>query len=328
MNKELDLNGVTTTIQASSRINNYLGQRKVRDLMQRSDKIGLIYTFGHFLLIAATGYLLYLSLDSAWVYPAVLLHGFVIVHLFSPYHECSHNTTFKTPWINSTVYWLIGLILFLPPLVFKYEHADHHTYTQDPKRDTQLIFGQTWKGFLAYGSALPYFFNIFRKLLLEPFGWLNAHSKRATPEIDRWLVQRQAIIFVLIYATIAGVSIWFESTAALVYWIIPRIVAEPIERVIRMAEHVGCPVDDPNPLTNSRTVLTNKFFMALSWNMPYHAAHHAIPLVPFHSLPELTRILGDKIECVDQGYPQTLIKQYKMLMKNTGRSGGELVDVA
>lgn len=321
--KELDLNGVKTTIQASSRINQFLGQRQVRDLMQRSDKHGLLFTFGHFFVIAVTGYMVSLSLNTTWIYPAILLHGFIIVHLFSPYHECSHSTTFKTPWMNTTLAWITGLILFLPPLVFKYEHADHHTYTQDPKLDTQIIFGQTWKGFLAYGSAVPYFYNIFKKLLLEPFGWLNPHSKRATPEIDRHLVQRQAIQFALIYLAIAGVSIWFESWAALIYWVIPRLVAEPIERVIRMAEHVGCPVADPNPLTNSRTVLTNKPFMLLSWNMPYHSAHHAIPLVPFHSLPELTRKLNDKIEYVESGYLRTFSKQYKMLMRNLHRDENE-----
>ena len=204
----------------------------------------------------------------------------------------------------------------MPPLVFKYEHADHHTYTQDPKRDPQFIYGKTWKSYISYGSAIPYFYGIFRNLLLQPFGWLSENSKRAVTEDDRTKVQQQAIIFSIIYLLITALSIWQESMVVLLYWFIPRLLAEPIERIIRMCEHVGCPIDNPNMLENSRTVLTNKFFMFLSWNMPHHTAHHAIPLVPFHALPKLTKILEEHIVNLEKGYPQTWTTQFDMLTKS------------
>ena len=51
----------------------------------------------------------------------------------------------------------------LPPLAFKYEHADHHTYTQDPDRDAQYVVADNLRQYLWYGSAIPYFYNIARK---------------------------------------------------------------------------------------------------------------------------------------------------------------------
>ena len=61
--------------------------------------------------------------------------------------QCSHNTAFRTAWLNTALGWCTGLILMMPPLAFKYEHADHHTYTQDAERDPQMIFGNAWRGY-------------------------------------------------------------------------------------------------------------------------------------------------------------------------------------
>jgi fatty acid desaturase len=40
----------------------------------------------------------------------------------------------------------------------------------------------------------------------------------------------------------------------------------------------------------------------LMWNMPFHAAHHLFPSVPFHRLPALHELIGARFAHVGSGY--------------------------
>jgi len=98
-----------------------------------------------------------------------------------------------------------------------------------------------------------------------------------------------------------------RSWAAVEFWLLPRIIGEPVMRLIRMSEHVGRP-HVPDLLRNTRTVLSVAPVRWLAWNMAYHAEHHAVPSVPFHALPALHRILGSQFEEVQPGYFATQLQ--------------------
>ena len=302
-----------TTIAASKAVRDIVGPRRLAELMRRQDRSGLLFTLFHFSAVGCTGYLLYCAQNSAWFYPAILLHGFIIVRFFAPYHEASHGTVFKTKWLNDTLYWITGLILMLPPLAFKYEHADHHTFTQNPERDAQYVEADNLRQYLWYGSAVPYFYNIARNLLLPPFGWMSKITQRAVPATERKRVQREACIFLCVYGSLAAVSIFYQTWAIVVFWLIPRVLMEPVERLIRMTEHVCC-AKTPDMMENSRTVFVNPLLSILSWHMPHHSAHHAAPLVPFHSLEELTRLLEGHIKHYEYGFLKTIFGQIRTLV--------------
>lgn len=299
-------------VYESQRIRDIVGSKRVRELTQRSNVPGLIFFGVHLSLIVTTGFLLHLSLETWWVLPATLVHGIGIVHLFAPFHECVHNTPFKTNFLNRLVGFLTGLVLGLFPRIFRYQHADHHTYTQDPILDPQAIpMGETLGGYLYYASAIPYFKSILSTAIRYPFGKFNESEKRSVPKSAYLAVKREMYLFWTIYLTLLFISLWMQSWALIIYWIIPRIVAEPIERIIRMSEHVGCPLAD-DMLLNTRTVLTLLPVRLLSWNMAYHAEHHAIPLVPFYKLNDLHQILCPHLGEMRNGYHQTV----KHLIKN------------
>ena len=86
-----------------------------------------------------------------------------------------------------------------------------------------------------------------------------------------------------------------------VAWIAPRVAGEPIQRIIRVAEHVGCD-ESPDLLRNTRTTLTNGFVNTIAWQMPYHAEHHLFPNVPFHTLPAVHALVGDRVVVEPRGY--------------------------
>ena len=53
---------------------------------------------------------------------------------------------------------------------------------------------------------------------------------------------------------------------------------------------------------NSRTTFTTWAVRHLSWNMSYHAEHHAMPTVPFHKLPDLHTRVAEHLKETEEGY--------------------------
>jgi fatty acid desaturase len=277
----------------------------LKRLAQRRDGPGLVFLAGHLATLAATGTLVWLALGSWLVWPAMFLHGLVVVHLFAPFHETAHSSAFRSRRLNEAVYWATGLVLGLPPTHFRLEHAAHHAHTSDPDHDPEMITATgTVGGYLWYATSIPYFRALLSSLLRHPFGAFTAVERGFIAESQRRRVQRDAWLMWAAYATIAGVSVATGSAAALWLWLLPRVIGEPVMRVIRMSEHGACPLV-PDMLRNTRTVLTLRPLQWLNWNMAFHAEHHGIPAVPFHALPALHRHLGPHLAELEHGYLPT-----------------------
>lgn len=266
---------------------------------------GLVFLGLHLAVLALTCTVVVLTLGSWWLWPAMVVHGIVIVHLFAPFHETAHSSAFKNRRLNSAVLWVTGLVLGLPPAFFRLEHAAHHAHTSDPKRDPEMVAASgSVLGYLWYATALPYFWALFSALFRHPCGAFTAVERGFIPASQQRRVQREAIWMWVAYAAIAGVSIATGSTLALTCWLVPRCLGEPFMRIIRMSEHGACPLV-PDMLVNTRTVLTLRPIQWLNWNMAFHAEHHAIPAVPFHALPALHEDLGPHLAELESGYRRT-----------------------
>ncbi|MBM3510223.1 MAG: hypothetical protein FJX61_08820 [Alphaproteobacteria bacterium] len=300
-----------TTIEASRRVRDIVGRGRIDVLQRRRDLPGIVYLIGHLAVLAASGALVWQAHGSLWLVPAMFVHGTIIAHLFAPFHECAHATAFASRRLNAVVWWATGLALILPLSAFRYEHADHHTYTQNLERDPQMIpIGESLGGYLYYVTSIPYFVGVFRNLIGQPFGWLPPETARAVPPAARRQVVYEAHVFWAFYLALATASVVLESWAVVLYWLGPRLIGEPLERIIRMAEHVGC-ARSPNMLENTRTVFVAAPIRWLAWNMAYHTAHHAIPQVPFHALPALTAALAGHLRETRRGYVDTVVTHLK-----------------
>ncbi|MFM8680701.1 MAG: fatty acid desaturase, partial [Alphaproteobacteria bacterium] len=149
------------------------------------------------------------------------------------------------------------------------------------------------------------------------FGRFTQEELRFLPVARLAGARREAALMWLAYAAIAAASVATGSLAALEFWILPRILGEPVMRLVRMSEHVGRP-EVADWLANTRTVLTIAPLRWLAWNMAFHAEHHAVPSVPFHALPALHRELGPRIADVRRGYAAT---QLHLVRLARGRAG-------
>ncbi len=277
-------------------------RKTVKVLSKRTDRDGLIRLFGHLGVLGLIGALLWLALGTWLLVPALLLHGAVMALLFAPAHECSHGTAFRSRRLNEGVYWLVCLIYMVPPTMFRYSHAHHHTYTQIRGRDHDMLAERmSLAGYLFFCSGYRFWARGLRWFFLHPMGKVAEIDREVLPSGALPAVVREARIIMAIYAALALVSILTGSLAILWLWLLPRFLGEPFMRWLRIAEHGDCE-ENGNLLRNTRTTRAPAWLHVLFWNMSYHAEHHLCPMVPFHALPALHEKVATQIYPVGRGY--------------------------
>lgn len=279
-----------------------LTRRELKALMARSDRPALLRLAGFVAVLATTSTLIWLARDSWLIWPAMFLQGIVIVHLFSLQHECVHYTPFRTRRLNDIVGTICGLAIILPHQQFRYEHCDHHTYTQLKGRDPELIeLPMSLWTYLWYISSIPYWRAKFAQILRNAAGRLNESDRAFISKHEAPVIFREARAYLTFYGAILVLCLVTGWTGPLWYWIIPLFMGEPVMRAIRLTEHVGRPnVDDMTE--NTRTSLVSAPLRFLCWNMNYHAEHHYAASVPFHALPRLHEKLRGYVHVEDRGY--------------------------
>ena len=273
----------------------------LRRLSRRSDSQGVLQLALHIGLLCVTGFMVWTSRGHAWLAGALVLHGIVLCFLFCPVHESIHRTAFASHWLNDMVAWICGTLLMLPPKYFRLFHFAHHRFTQDPTRDPELAVAgpATLAAYMWRVSGLPY----WRDRLYVTLGHAltgRARESFVTPDQAASVV-REARILWAFYLCVLAASFYWQRAEVLVYWVLPVVLGQPFLRLFLLAEHSGCALSD-NMLENTRTTHTNAAVKALTWRMPYHAEHHCFPSVPFHALPELHALIGQRVRVTAPGY--------------------------
>lgn len=285
----------------------------IRSLSHRSDHLGLLRFGLHLLIMIGTGFLVHAAMPHWWLLiPVMTLHGFTIVTMFAPMHECVHRTAFASRIWNEVFGWIAGLLSFYNFTYYRYYHTWHHRYTQDEERDPELMSPaprNLWE-YLREISAVPFWFYRPATFIGLALGRIQKYP--FLPPTARTSVAISAAIQLAVY--VAGiVSIGLGYQFAWFYWFFPALLAQPLLRAILIAEHTGCTTDE-NGLTNTRTTLTNPIIRLLMWNMPFHTEHHLYPSIPFHQLPRAHRELKAHLVHVAPNYiaaNQTIVRSLK-----------------
>lgn len=280
-----------------------IDRKALKPFMRRSDRIALMHFVGHMGLLILTGLITWHALGTWWVVPAMAAHAVVMAFLFAPMHECSHGTAFRTRWLNESVYWIVCLIYMVPPTMFRYEHATHHTYTQIRGRDPDMMSQRMTVGdYILYVSGYIFWKRGLLWFLRHPFGVIASEQRYYLPESEVPKVVREGRIIMAVYAGVAGVAVLIGTTAPLILWVLPRLLGEPLMRWFRIAEHAECH-EGGDLRNNTRTTRTSRLVHFLHWNMSYHAEHHLCPMVPYHALGRLHAEVGDRLHPVGESYP-------------------------
>ncbi|QIG47507.1 fatty acid desaturase [Nordella sp. HKS 07] len=268
------------------------------ELTGLSDGKGLLQLALHLALIFV------LALPIAFrvsYWPLFLLPlGIALIFLFTALHESVHGTAFKSAWLNQAVAHVAGFIVLVPATWFRYFHFAHHRHTHDDKLDPELMAPKPetiWQ-YVKYLSGVPVWISLAKSLCVNALG---RGREDFVPEKAKSQVVREARVTLSLYGLCLATSLYWRDATLLWLWIVPVLLGQPFLRAFLLAEHARCP-HVANMLANTRTTYTTRFMRFLAWNMPYHAEHHAYPIVPFHQLPAFHEIAEAHLKETERGY--------------------------
>jgi fatty acid desaturase len=237
--------------------------------------------------------------------------GVVIHALAISMHECIHGNMFRNARRD---YWF-GLFLGLPALMsctaYKVTHRLHHIHNRtkdDPDELTNLSKNRSVLSVAFYVWAL-----IGMPLYLIHIAITSLTHGSA---IQRWtvVVEECLIVAVLIavsvisYKTGYGAQLWH-------FWLIPLIFAMLMANTRAWSEHSM--TKQGHPLTQSRTVISNRVMSFFLCNQNYHLEHHLFPAIPWYQLPTLHQLLQDEYRKANT----FIYKSYVVFMWDAFRQG-------
>ena len=271
---------------------NLIEPAALRGMMHRSDLRGGMQAGSHFGAILLTGWLLAQTWGSFWAVPVFVAHGTLINFLSAGQHELSHNTPFRTKWLNEWIGRLIGFLMLYPRTFDQIQHHAHHQHTQDWEKDGELVRQPyTLTSYLLWFLGPTYWYSrvarlarLARGVVIEPY---------IRPDQEETVI-REARWHVALYAALALVSVLAQSWAMVIFWLAPMLLTKPIHQLQNTIEHLGLSHED-DILQNTRSTDTNALMRWMCWNMQYHTAHHSFPAVPFHALKGLNDTIEDRI---------------------------------
>jgi fatty acid desaturase len=268
----------------------------MKELMRRRDGYAIRDTILWYSLILGAGALAYLSLGTLWSIPAFLLYGTLYAGpADSRWHEAGHGTAFRTRSMNNLLYQFASFQVMRRPTVWRWSHARHHTDTLVTGRDLEVQAQLPIHplGLFVDFIGLKLAPSEFLKMLFNATGRLSEEEKTFIPEIEWGKVINEARAWVVIYALVAGTCFYLMSLAPLLFVGLPSIYGAWLYNFFGLPQHACLPENVRDYRLNSRTVMMNRGFRFLYWNMNYHLEHHMFPMVPYHALPRLHEAIKD-----------------------------------
>lgn len=284
-----------------------LDKKTLKAIAARSDRPGLVWLATWMAALAVTSLLVWLALGTAWVWPAMLVHGILLcVPAYSASHETAHGTAFRTRWVNEAVLWVTSLIYMEEPLHRRFTHTNHHTHTWHVGKDSQMPFdtpmsARGWlveiTGFGLLRFHLAAFWNLATRQYTDTI-------RMVTPDGEFAKMTRNARIMLAIY-TVLLLAPFFGVWWPIWFLVIPRVLGAPVMLLFTLIQHVELQENSPSILESTRSFRTGPIARFLYMNMNNHVEHHLYPQVPFHALPRLADAVKGQVPEPDPGFFRT-----------------------
>lgn len=266
----------------------------LKALRVKSDFRGWLQTGSHIGAIALNTLALAASWGNWHAVPFFIIQGVLINCLYAGVHEFSHSTVFKTRALNVFFGRAFSFVLLMGRDQDKFEHFQHHRFTQDIERDAEIVGGEpfTLRSYLLYMSGLTYWPGRIAEVIALASGRTDRWPHLSAAQFK--VVHREARLSLMGYGAIAIIAVAAQTTAPLFFWLLPMFSTKWFHMLQNTVEHTGMP-HIQETLLNTRTVRTNSLMRWLLWNMPYHTAHHSFPMIPCYRLPALHRAVVDAV---------------------------------
>jgi len=213
--------------------------------------------------------------------------GICIHGLANLMHEGIHGNLFRNRQLDRWVSFGLGAPALFSVSAYRTNHLLHHRYTRsvdDPDELTNLI------------SDRRVISAVFYLLLLAGMVIYIAHvpimALRRGKPCERRAVLIEYSLLILLYSGVACLMVRAHAGWVLLNcWLVPMIVAAAFGNLRSVAEHAMTEKGDP--LTETRTVTSNRVLSFLNCNLNYHLEHHLFPAVPWYNLPKVHALLGE-----------------------------------
>ena len=259
------------------------------------------------------GSLLYIAVTIVAV--VALLRAAVFIH------ELAHLKRGILPGFEVAWHLVVGFPFLLPSLMYVGAHAGHHRQaTFGTIEDPEYAPLARWSNLRISGfvvavlvvpvllafrwgilSPLSFFIPPLRRLVVERASTLviNPYYRRPAPggrQAVRWRVQ-ETFAALLSWVIIAGGIVGWIPLRWFLQWYLVALGVVAVNQVRTLAAHRydndGTPLDFTGQLRDSITLsgwpIPTVF--AAPVGLRYHALHHCVPTVPYHSLGALHRRL-------------------------------------
>lgn len=265
-------------------------RKDMKELMKRSNGPAIrdtIIWLGMMVVFAAIAYYLW---PSWWAVLPLLAYGVLYGSATdSRWHECSHGTAFKTPWMNDAVYQIACFMIMRNPTRWRWSHTRHHTDTLIVGLDPEIA---VMRPPVAAKVALNFFgvldvWSAMKMMVINAFGHITADEKSFIPEMEWHKVISVARVWLAIYVATIALAIYLNSWLPILLVGTPRIYGAWHHVLTGLMQHGGLADNVLDHRLNSRTVYINPVSRFIYWNMNYHIEHHMFPMVPYHALPKL-----------------------------------------
>ncbi len=264
---------------------------RLKELMQRSNGPAIRDTLVWLVAFLALGGLAYYFYPTLWSLPFFLAYGVLYgSSTDSRWHECSHGTAFKTPWMNDAVYQVACFMIMREPTVWRWSHTRHHTDTLVVGRDPEIAVMRPTVilRLVAVFFAIPQVWAEIKSMLRHSAGRLSPDEMDFIPEMERAKVFTTARIWLAIHLAVIALAIYTGSILPVLFaGPLPTMYGAWVHIVTGLTQHAGMPENVTDHRLNCRTVYMNPVLRFIYWNMNYHIEHHMFPMVPYHRLPEL-----------------------------------------
>ena len=267
----------------------------MREFNQRSDWKGLAQTLGHLSLIGLTGALAWHVRDRWYLLlPTLLVYGTFYVFLLNSTHELSHNTVFKTKWLNWFFLRLHCFFGWRSHVHFWTSHAEHHKYTLHQPDDLEVVQPAqlNLRHFLKTGFVDPSgLCATIRTHIEHSCGIIKGEwSNHLFPAQD---VQKRRCLMWWARFLLVGHMVWVAAWLYYGLWLVPVLTTCGVfyggwlRYLCNGTQHAGLQDDIADFRLCTRTVILSPFVRFLYWHMNYHVEHHMFAAVPCYNLGKL-----------------------------------------
>ncbi|MDA1193444.1 MAG: fatty acid desaturase [Candidatus Poribacteria bacterium] len=202
-------------------------------------------------------------------------------------HDCIHGSMFRRPRLDRWIGLLLGAPALLSVSAYRAIHMPHHRHNRterDPDEFTNLTTNRR--------ALAVLFFYVLLFIGLLPYALLHVPISgyaHGSVKEKRAILIDYTLLAGIYGAVFVGLALTDHVGIILHCWAIPLVWTMFAGNVRSWAEHM---LTAPgHPLTESRTVTSNRVYSFLCCNINYHLEHHLFPAVPWYHLPKLHAVL-------------------------------------